>query len=97
MNPRPKVLDDLVAKLAEQRTVQRVVLFGSRARGDGDERADVDLAVEAPDADAREWDAILALVEAADTLLEIDLVRLDTASTELRQRVQREGEVLHER
>jgi predicted nucleotidyltransferase len=97
MNPRPKVLDDLVAKLAAQPAVRRVVLFGSRAREDGDERADVDLAVEAPGADAREWDAILALVEAADTLLEIDLVRLDSASAELRQRVKLEGEVLHER
>ena len=77
--------------------VERVILFGSRARGDAAARADIDLAVECPTADARRWSDIQESVEQAPTLLQIDLVRLDTAPDELASVIRSEGRILYDR
>lgn len=71
--------------------VDAVWLYGSRARGNFRQRADIDLAVEAPRADARDWDRVLEIVENADTLLDIDCVRLDAAEPEFRARLMRDA------
>ena len=95
-----------VSKPPEQRVVdclkrfpavERVILFGSRARGDAEPRSDIDLAVACPRAGAVDWLRILEAVEEADTLLLIDLVRLDEASADLRARISAEGRVLYDR
>ena len=77
--------------------VERVILFGSRARGDAAARADIDLAVQCPDADAQRWSDIQETVEHAPTLLQIDLVRLDTAPAELANVIRSEGRILYDR
>lgn len=98
MKPRWQVvLDALVEQLAAMPEAERVILFGSRARGDNQERSDIDLAVFAPDATVRAWDEVQVLAEEARTLLSIDVVRLDQASRTLRQVIDDEGVVLFER
>ncbi len=77
--------------------VDRVILFGSRARGDNRERADIDLAVECPGAGILQWFDMLDAVDTAPTLLKVDLVRLDQAPDELAQVIRTEGRVLYER
>lgn len=78
--------------------VERVLLFGSRANGDAEERSDIDLAVEAPGASDRQWlDLWYALKEESDTLLVVDVVRLEEASADLRREILAKGEVLYER
>ncbi|HEX4295452.1 MAG TPA: nucleotidyltransferase domain-containing protein [Rhizomicrobium sp.] len=77
--------------------VERVILFGSRARGDGGARADIDVAVACPAADNIRWFDIIDAVEDAPTLLEIDLVRLEEVPAELAANILREGRVLYER
>ena len=90
-------IEKLVERFAAQPHVRRVWLFGSRARGDANERSDIDLAVEAPEADEREWLEMAGWIEDVDTLLPIDLVRLDDAAEGLRQQVRKEGRVIFER
>lgn len=87
----------MVARLSQEPSVRRVILFGSRARGDSRPRSDVDLAVEAPGASPREWQRLADIVEDADTLLSIDLVRLEEACEDLRRQILAEGRTLHER
>ena len=77
--------------------MRRVILFGSRARGTPQPRSDVDLAVEAPAASARDWLRLADMADEAETLLSIDLVRLDEAPLELRDRILTEGQALYER
>jgi predicted nucleotidyltransferase len=92
MDARTRAVTDWIAdRLAGNPHVRRVVLFGSRARGDHAERSDIDLAVEAPTADARVWDDILATIDEAPTLLQIDVVRIETAPQALREAIEREG------
>lgn len=93
----PHALNPVLDALARRPLVRRVWLFGSRARGDQAVRSDIDLAVEAPEAGALEWDAIQQIVENAPTLLSVDLVRFDAASPALQERVREEGRVLLER
>jgi len=93
----PDSIRRLAGRLGAERAVRRVVLFGSRARGEAHPRADVDLAVDAPQATRREWIRLTEIVEEADTLLPIDLVWLEEAPDELRARILAEGRTLFER
>ena len=63
MPSRPPVIDTIVERLARNPHVERVILFGSRARGDARERSDIDLAVVAPDIPDREWTELWTYVD----------------------------------
>jgi len=89
---REIVLQQIQA-LAQQHHLQRVILFGSRARGDFQERSDIDLAVSGGDVVSFAFD----VDEETDTLLQYDVVNLDSKiQPELRASIQREGIVIYE-
>lgn len=79
--------------------VEHMWLFGSRARNDHQERADIDIAIDCPKATDAEWFEILDIVEDADTLLSIDCVRFDSLDrgSPLRQAIEHEGVLLYGR
>ncbi len=94
----PPFIHNLVNEAIERLRPRRVLLFGSRARGDAEPRADWDLAVEAPDTPDPEWLRFsLDAQERLDTLLHIDLVRLEEAGEELQAVIEKEGIPLYER
>lgn len=87
-----RVKSDII-KIAKKNAIKRVILFGSRARGDNSERSDIDLAVSGGDALNFYYD----LEEEAWTLLMFDVVNLDRRiSDELRAEIDRDGVVLYE-
>ena len=95
---RRELILDLARRLAEHPAVERVWLFGSRARGDHFERSDIDLAVEAPRMERGEWLKLsLDFEEEAPTLLCVDLVRMEEAPEHLRAQILQEGVVVHAR
>ena len=85
-----------IKNLAEEYDVQKVVLFGSRARGDNDPKSDIDLAVYdcadftnfSLDVDERVW-----------TLLMFDILDMDRYdySQELLQEIARDGVTIYEK
>jgi predicted nucleotidyltransferase len=85
----------MVEQIRRSRSVERIILFGSRARGDHDERSDIDLGIACPDASPEEWAAICNIVDEAPALVNVDLVRLDHVDDALRQAIEREGLVLY--
>jgi predicted nucleotidyltransferase len=96
--PRRELILDLARRLAAHPAVERVWLFGSRARGDNFERSDIDLAIEAPAMERYEWLKLsLDFEEEAPTLLCVDLVRIEEAPEHLREQILEEGIVVHER
>lgn len=58
--------------------VNEIWLYGSRARGDNDERSDIDIAIGCPSASEKEWLLVDSIIDEADTLLKIDCVRLES-------------------
>lgn len=84
---------DLVARLTDL-GARRVILFGSRARGDHMTRADIDLAVDAPGLESRAWAEMLEAAENAATLLQIDLVRLQDMDETMKANILKDGKIL---
>lgn len=88
-----KVLEE-INTLAEKYKIDKVILFGLRARGDYKEVSDIDLAVS--DGDVNEF--TLAVDAETSTLLEYDVVNLDgSVQEELRKSIEREGKMLYEK
>jgi type III restriction enzyme len=70
----PATLQALRQTLAAQPGIERVWIFGSRARGDARENSDVDLAVDAPGWTSADMAHLLQRLERAPTLLKLDVV-----------------------
>ena len=88
------IVIDQIRQLAAQYDIQRVLLFGSRARGDYRPRSDIDLAISGGNTAA----FTLAVDEETDTLLMYDVVNLDGAvQPELLLEIEKDGKVLYEK
>ncbi len=84
-----------IIELAQKYGIQKVILFGSRARGDNKERSDVDLAVSGGNITMFSLDVDEIVI--VPTLLMFDVVDLDRGcNEELRESIQRDGVVLYE-
>ena len=83
-----------IGAIACRHGLQRVILFGSRARGDYRRISDIDLAVSGGNVPAFTLD----VDEATHTLLRFDVVDLDGAvQADLRDAIRREGKVIYEK
>ena len=89
---RPEVIEE-IRNLAQKYDIEKVILFGSRARGDFRRTSDIDIAVTGGDF-AR---FALDVDEETSTLLEYDIVNLDRdMQDELRESIEKEGRILYE-
>lgn len=76
----------------------RVILYGSRARGDARDNSDYDLAVVFSQDRRSRWIRFLAdFDDAALTLLPVDLLNWSEASEPVREQIRKEGVTLYER
>lgn len=83
-----------IEQFAEKYDVQKIILFGSRARGDYRRTSDIDLAVYGGDAAA----FMLDVDEETSTLLKFDIVNMDKpVQEELKQSIMKEGRVIYEK
>lgn len=88
---------DFFKKVSSEIFVEKVLLFGSRARGDNSLKSDIDLAIECPKATDTDWNKILNILEEADTLIKIDCIRLDDLeiNSELKNNILKDSKVLY--
>ena len=83
-----------IVELAEKHDLKKVILFGSRARGDFQRASDIDLAVCGGNVSMFALD----VEEETSTLLEFDVVNLDLDLQEkLLESIKKEGMVLYEK
>ena len=89
----------VVSRAEECPGIVRVVLFGSRARGDARPRSDYDFAIHASVLSHADWSRwCLETGESAPTLCTVDLVLASGPITEdLRQAIETEGVTVYER
>jgi predicted nucleotidyltransferase len=89
---KPIVIDEIIS-YAKKYQVKKVILFGSRARGDFKRTSDIDIAVEGGNF-AR---FALDVDEETSTLLKFDIVDLErNIQKELRNSIETEGIVIYE-
>lgn len=89
---KPQVLTEII-ELAQKYNLNKVILFGSRARGDFHRVSDIDLAVTGGNI-AR---FALDVEEETSTLLKFDVVNLDfSVQPELLEAIDREGILIYE-
>lgn len=90
---KQKVIEEII-NLAKKYHVEKVILFGSRARGDYRERSDIDLAFRGGKGNYFTLD----VDGETSTLLEFDIVDLDKlVRSELLESIRREGIILYEK
>ena len=94
MNLSDRIIADL-EKLALEYGVVKIILFGSRSRGDNSEKSDVDIAVYG----CRDFvNFKLDVEEKVWTLLTFDIVNMDNEiSEELAGEIKRDGVVIYEK
>lgn len=85
-------IQNQIRKFAKDCVLDKVILFGSRARGTNRERSDIDLAVSGEN--VLRFEELLE--EQADTLLTFDVVNLDEiVSEKLRNSIDKDGQLLY--
>lgn len=90
---RDEVIQE-ICEIAEKYKVEKVILFGSRARGDFHRTSDIDLAVKGGDF----INFALDVDEETSTLLMFDFVDLNRSiQQELRENIEREGRIIYEK
>lgn len=90
---KKQVLDEIL-EAAEKNNIEKVILFGSRARGDYRKTSDIDLAVSGGSIAHFQED----IEEEVSTLLSFDIVNMDgSVQEELVDSIKREGKVLYEK
>ena len=88
----PKLLGE-ICELAARHSIGRVVLYGSRARGDFHRTSDIDLAVQGGNVVRFALD----LEDETSTLLRYDCVDLSAPiRSEMRESVERDGRVIYD-
>lgn len=91
----PEKVRDKIIELAKKYGIKKVILFGSRARGDNWERSDIDLAISGGDRVRFTLD--VDEIDIVPTLLMFDVVDLDEpCNKELLKSIQRDGVVLYD-
>lgn len=89
---RPEVIRE-IKELAKKHNLNKVILFGSRARGDYRRTSDIDLAISGGNTAAFTID-----IEETSTLLAYDVVDLDKPVEEqLLESIRREGKEIYEK
>ncbi len=90
----PEHIHKSIVELAQKYGLGKVILFGSRARGDNRERSDVDLAVSGGDIAGFALD--VDEIEIVPTLLMFDVVDLDSGpGGALLESIRNDGVVLY--
>lgn len=90
----PKRVEREISAFAKMHNINKVVLFGSRARGSNTERSDIDIAVYGGDFESFYFD----IKEKVHSLLMFDIVEADRKiSEELQKEIERDGVVIYEK
>lgn len=83
---KPSIIDKITGEIKKQVNPERIILFGSRARGDAHRNADIDIAVDTNEG-----------VEKIEAIYPGDLVNYRKVSPTLREKIDREGVIIYER
>ncbi len=88
-----RVLKDIIS-FSKKNNIDKVILFGSRARGTNTERSDIDIAVIGGNFTDFYWD----IKDKTHSLLSFDVVEFnESTSEELKREIERDGVLIYEK
>ena len=88
------LIDDILKTILKYTDAKRIILFGSRAKGDFQKTSDIDIAIES---DKNVLPIKDILDDEVDTLLKFDVVDLSATSEKLKDEIEKEGIVIYEK
>jgi predicted nucleotidyltransferase len=91
----PKSIQNYLQYTVDQLKPEKLILFGSRARGDHRENSDFDIAVLGVDASAKWTEVNVSLLEKNFSLYPVDLVQLEKLGPDYQRNIQKEGKVIY--
>lgn len=91
-----KVLNQIIKITSNYKNINRIVLFGSRARGDNTDKSDYDIAVFSKNQDVSEQSKFLEDIDNIDTLNKIDVVFIkeNHLNSDLYDNIMKDGVVI---
>jgi predicted nucleotidyltransferase len=88
------IIIDLQSIFAKYPRIEKIILFGSRAKGTFHSGSDIDLAVIAPDMSDAEFSRLWAEIDDLPIIFKIDLVNFNQLTNNtLKEKILREGAV----
>jgi predicted nucleotidyltransferase len=91
-----EVIIKQIQKIAQKINIDKVILFGSRARLDNNTRSDIDLAIYTDDIQA--YNNFLYELESIETLLKFDVTLIaDDMNEEFLDSIAKEGKIIYEK
>jgi uncharacterized protein len=92
-----KILQLILQPCMDSPKVKKVVLYGSRARGDYRQGSDIDLAIDAPQMTEREFAQLWNAIDDLPIIYSIDIVHLQAINDEnFLAAINQEGVVLYD-
>ena len=91
-----ELVDQVLEIVNQFPKIEKVLLFGSRARGDAGEKSDYDLAFDIPDFNHEQWSHLAVKIDdEVETLLELDLVWLqELKDQKFKAKINQEGQII---
>ena len=95
MNIEKRIVDEIIDIASKHKYINKVILFGSRARGDNSIKSDIDLAIYA---DSSIVEFIEEIEMNTNTLLEFDFSDMNVACDKVFiEQIKKEGIVIYEK
>ena len=90
----PQIVQSDICRIAKENGIEKIILFGSRAKGTHSERSDIDIAAYGDNFDGFYWD----INEKINSLLLFDIINLNgKISNELKCEIERYGITIYEK
>jgi len=90
-------VQEQIKELAQKYAIEKIILFGSRARGDNSEKSDIDIAVY-PMPEFQNIGRFTSDIDELNTLLKVDMVFINKdTEAKLIHNISKEGVVIYER
>ena len=87
-----RLIDQILDVILKYTTPKKVIIFGSRARGDFKETSDIDIAIDSEE----DIDFVREILdEEVETLLKFDVVNLRKVNENFKKRILEEGIVIY--
>jgi predicted nucleotidyltransferase len=98
ISPLSDIVISFISIISKKDSVNKIIVFGSRAFGDYEKYSDLDLAIDAPEITKYEW---LKLKEFAiydlNAFIKVSLVHYSSNPDKLKEIINKTGKIIYER